>query len=709
MKQVFYNSKQLIEVNEATVPSIGTKEILIAVKASLISTGTETAGYNSGGLYSRNINNFSSVKKLINIINNNGIENTYKKLIVKGSELRPTGYSGSGIVVKIGEQIRKYSVGDKVAYIGAPHAEYVAVGENSMARIPDGVSFSEASFGALACIALHGMRLGEPTLGEKAVILGLGLVGMLVAQFARQSGLEVVCLETNEYRRQFAYELGFTTVLDPSSEENITKTISSFNGGYGADVLYLCTGSNNSYITNNALSFCRDKGRVIMIGDMGLNLMRGPLFSKELDFKISRSYGPGRYDTRYENNGIDYPIGYVRWTANRNLKYFLQALCDNKINVRKMISKEVKLENASEAYQQLKNNSSNLLSIVLTYPEKSAEPPSNRQYVLKCNPNKIKKDILNIGIIGCGSFVQQNLLPHFSKLGARVYGVANQTSKAYSLIKTLFSPVIFTTSIDELIDNEQIDGFIIATPHNLHFEQASKLVKKNKPVHVEKPLTLTLSEANILSKLVYENNGLLTIGFNRRFAPTVLSLKNILKNYNIPKHYLYRVNAPLLPFDHWTMDPEIGGGRLIGEGCHFIDLICYLAGSEILKISGGFLGSESEGIPAGDNFSITLCFANGDLGTIIYSGQGNSALSKERIEVFFGGNVLILDDFINLKGYGIKTYFSSLKKTDKGFKGHLNNYFEAIRGKSDLTTTVNDGLRVATIIDAFLNNDNLKI
>lgn len=709
MKQIFYNSKQLIEISEVPIPEIGDNEILISVKTSLISTGTETVGYNSGSLYSRNIKKLSSIKKIANTINSTGLKNTYRKILEKENELKPTGYSGAGIVVKTGRQVQKYSIGDRVAYIGAPHAEYVVVGENSIARISEGVSFAEASFGALACIALHGVRLADPTLGEKAIVLGMGLVGVLVAQFARLSGMEVICLETIANRRQFAIELGFNTVLDPSSDENIMKTINSCTNGYGADILYLCAGSKNSDVTNNALSFCRDKGRVIMIGDMGLNLIRGPLFSKEIDFKISRSYGPGRYDKQYEQKALDYPIGYVRWTANRNLQYFLQVLSENKINTKNMISKEYSIDEATEAYQQLKDSANNILSIVMTYPDKSLEISAKERHIVKCNRKVPQKNVLNIGVIGCGSFAQQNLLPYFSELGARVYGVANQTSKAFSSIKTLYSPELFTTSVDELINDKQVDGFIIATPHNLHFEQACQIVKSQKPVHVEKPLALNFLEAKTVAHLVIENNSLLTIGFNRRFAPTVVALINILKNYNIPKQYLYRINAPLLPYDHWTMDTEIGGGRLIGEGCHFIDLMCYIANSKVLKISGGFLGSESEGIPAKDNFTINLSFANGDLATIMYSGQGSNLLSKERLEVFFGGNVMILDDFARLDGYGIKSYFSPLKKSDKGFKGHLKNYFDSIRGENNLVTTVHDGLKVAEVIDTLLNNSPTSV
>jgi predicted dehydrogenase/threonine dehydrogenase-like Zn-dependent dehydrogenase len=701
MKQVFINSSQIAEIHEVDIPPCDHNEVLISVRSSLISTGTETAGYASGSMISRGIRNPSAIKTVVNSLRQDGITATHRKIKAKSKELTPRGYSGAGVIVSVGKNVRSFSVGDRVAYAGSPHAEYVAVKENMAARIPEGVSFSDAAFGAVACIAMHGVRLGEPTLGENCVVLGLGLVGLLVAQFARASGLKVLGLEPNRRRRDNAKDLGFSEVIDPGAEDNLVQTIHFYTNGIGTDIMYLCAGIKNSTITNDALACCRDKGRVIMIGDMGLSLDRAPLFQKELDFKISRSYGPGRYDKNYEEKGLDYPVGYVRWTEQRNLSLFLEMIQRGEVVVDKMISAEFPVENAPEAYRSLVEDGERSLAVLLIYPEHKPEP-----YELSSAPRislqKIKKKELLIGVIGCGSFVQANLLPHFRFLGARLYGVANRTPKDFSTLKAIYSPDVLTTSVDQLINDPNVDAFIIATQHNSHAQLAKAVLEKGKPVHVEKPLTLTLADAEMLDELVRKHNGLLTIGFNRRCAPSVVALKKMLLQSQGPRQFLYRINAPVLPSDHWLLDPEIGGGRLIGEGCHFIDLICYLANSEVVKVAGGFLGSDSPILRSRDNFAITICFANGDIGTIVYSGQGNANLSKERIEVFVAGRVVVIDDFKSFKGYGVSVPVLELKRPDKGFRAHLENFFSAVKGESELVTTVDDGLRVAMIIEKML-------
>ena len=703
MKQVFFNSSGIPEVHVGDIPFCGDKDVLISVKASLISTGTETAGYDSGSMFSRGLRNPSAIKSVVNSVKEQGYYATYKKIKARDGELVVRGYSGAGIVTGAGKNVRGFSIGDRVAYAGAPHAECVAANENLVARIPEGVSFSEAAFGALGCIAMHGVRLGEPSLGETCAVLGLGLVGLLVAQLARASGLKVLALEPNHQRRDIAVKLGFTDVIDPTVEDDLVKTLHFFSSGLGVDIMYLCAGIKDSSITNEALSCCRDRGRVIMIGDMGLALDRSPLFQKELSFKVSRSYGPGRYDVNYEAKGLDYPIGYVRWTEKRNLSLFLEMIQGGSIRVKEMISTEFSIENAPEAYRLLVEERDKTLAVLLTYKETEAESQALETPSL-FSLKRTRKDELSIGIIGCGSFAQNNLLPHFQALGAKLYGVANRSAKEFSKIKAIYSPNVTTTNAEELIKDSNVDAFIIATHHNTHADIAKAVIEEGKPVYVEKPLALTLSDAESVAKLVRDRKGLLSIGFNRRCASSVKELKKLLVNSPKPRQFLYRINAPVLPSDHWLLDPEIGGGRLIGEGCHFIDLVCYLADSEVVKISGGFLGSDSPILHSRDNFAITICFANGEIGTIVYSGQGNANLSKELIEVFVAGRVFVIDDFISLQSYGVKKDTIKTHGQDKGFKSHLKTFFDAVRGKTELITTVNDGVRVARIIEHILDN-----
>ncbi|MDB4264744.1 bi-domain-containing oxidoreductase [bacterium] len=701
MKQIFFDSSQLPKVQQVCAPSYGDKDILISVSKSLISTGTETAGYDSGSMFSRGLRNPSAIKSVANSVKEQGVYATYKKVKAKKKELVARGYSGAGIVTGVGINVRGFSIGDRVAYAGAPHAEYVVVNEHLVARIPEGVSFAEAAFGALGCIAMHGVRLGEPSLGETCAVIGLGLVGLLAAQLARESGLRVICVEPNHHRRNIAEKLGFSDIIDPTEEEDLTKTLHFFSRGLGMDIMYLCAGIKDSRITNEALSCCRDRGRVIMIGDMGLDLDRAPLFKKELSFKVSRSYGPGRYDVNYEMKGLDYPVGYVRWTEQRNLSLFLEMIQRGLIRVKEMISSEYPIEIAPDAYRMLVDESAKKLAVLLTYKGSETQSETLKQPPI-VSFKRNKKDELSIGIIGCGSFVQKELLSNFHALGAKLYGIANRTAKEFSKLEAIYKPEITTTNADILINDPNVDAFIVATHHNTHVAFAKAIIEQGKPVYVEKPLALTLSDAEVLSKLVKDQSGLLTIGFNRRCAPSVVVLKQMLIKSPGPRQFLYRVNAPVLPPDHWLTDPEIGGGRLIGEGCHFIDLICYLANSEVVKVTGGFLGSDSPILRSRDNFAITICFANGDIGTIVYSGQGNPHLTKELIEVFVAGRAFVIDDFKNIQSYGVKCDAVKISGQDKGFKSNLKAFFEAVRGKSELITTVDDGVRVARVIESFL-------
>jgi len=486
-------------------------------------------------------------------------------------------------------------------------------------------------------------------------------------------------------------------------EDDLSKTLFFFSSGSGMDIMYLCAGIKDSSLTNEALSCCRDRGRVIMIGDMGLDLDRVPLFQKELSFQVSRSYGPGRYDVNYEVKEMGYPIGYVRWTEQRNLSLFLEMIQRESIRIKEMISTEFPIENAPDAYRLLVEKSDKTLAVLLTYKEGQPESQTLESPSL-ISFKRTKKDVLSVGVIGCGSFAQNNLLPNFHALDAKLYGVANRTTKQFSKIKAICAPEVTTTSPEQLIRDPNVDAFIIATHHNTHASLVKLVLEQGKPVYVEKPLALTLSDAEALAKLVRDRKGLLSIGFNRRCAPAVVALKKMLLKSPSPRQFLYRVNAPVLTPEHWLLDPEIGGGRLIGEGCHFVDLICYLANSEVVKVTGGFLGSDSPILRSRDNFAITICFANGGMGTIVYSGQGNAKLSKELIEVFVAGRVFVIDDFKSLQSYGVKYDTIKTNGQDKGFKSHLKIFFDAVRGKSKLIATVDDGVRVMRIIEHILDN-----
>ena len=696
MKQVFLNSRQVAEVAEVDVPGLGAREVLVRVRSSLISTGTETAGYDVGSLVARGLRDPSRLKAVWESVRRDGLRETLERVRVKAHELTPRGYSGAGVVVGVGPEVRLVAVGDRVAYAGAPHAEYVAVSENLVAQMPAEVSFEEAAFGAVASIALHGVRLAEPTLGERVLVVGLGLIGLLAAQFARASGATVIAVEPLESRRALGRSVGVEVVLDPHEVEDLAGAVAFVTDGHGADAALLCAGGRDSTVTNLALAACRDRARVVMVGDMGLDLQRGPLFRKELAFRVSRSYGPGRYEPNYEVRGLDYPIGYVRWTEGRNLACFLDLIARGTLRVRAMISRRFPLVEAGVAYRVLIDDPVSSIAVLLEPEEHDAMPAPAP---LRRRARAARPELVRVGVIGCGSFVTQQLLPHFESLGAALHGVANKSSVGFAALEARYRPSLLTTSVDCLLEEPAIDAFIVGTRHNLHAPLAERILRIGKPVHVEKPMAMSAAEAGVLSRVVREVDGMLTVGYNRRFAPTVDALREALATCVPPRQFLYRVNALPVPMGHWILDPIEGGGRMVGEGCHFIDLICYLAGADLSDVSGSLVGGANPAVSPRDNFAVTLRFANGDVGTVVYTAQGSPGPSKERLEVFSGGRVFDLEDFLRLHVYGARKPALVLRRADKGFRGHLENFFESVRGRGALRTTAQDGVRVAQIIE----------
>jgi predicted dehydrogenase len=391
----------------------------------------------------------------------------------------------------------------------------------------------------------------------------------------------------------------------------------------------------------------------------------------------------------------------VRWTEGRNLAQVMTMLRDGTLSVEPMISARVPVEEAERAYQGLVESADSALATVLLYPAKPLETP--RPAPMRRKAAATRTGELRIGVIGAGSFVEATLLPHLTGLGARLYAVANRSPTAFSRLEAVYQPALLTTDPSELLADPAVDAVLIGTRHDSHAHLGIQAVTAGKAVHLEKPLALSLADAEAVEEAVVREGGLLTIGFNRRLAPHTVALREALATAGQPRQFLYRVNAPLVPAGHWSLDPVEGGGRLIGEGCHFIDLVCYLAGSEVEGISGGFLGAGAKASAAQDNFALTLRFQNGDLATVVYSGQGNPGLAKERLEVFAGGKAFVLDDFSRLTTHGARLSAPALSKADKGFRAHLANFLAAVRGEEPLLTTVHDGVRVARIIDRLVH------
>jgi predicted dehydrogenase/threonine dehydrogenase-like Zn-dependent dehydrogenase len=690
MRQLFKNSNQLVSISDVYIPEIDQEEILVRVIYSAISTGTETSSYNSSGFISRNVVSKSRVGLVLDQIKTNGIKDTFDKIRVKYNELTPTGYSGVGEIVKVGKLVNTFVVGDIVSYMSAPHAEYVIVNPNLVCRVPEGVKLEDASLGAIACIGLHGVRLSQPSLGESCLIIGLGMVGLFVGQFAKNSGLDVYCIDPDKNRRHIANQLGLFKTYKSISEVN-SETLTTSVDDYGFDILYLCASSTSKELINDAMSLCRDRARVILVGDLPINLDRDIMFSRELSFCVSRSYGPGRYSNSYEKKNYDYPIGYVRWTEQRNLGYFLKELKNQTIDVSNIISKIIDFEHAEKAFNLLTQEKGENLCVVLKYNNK-IDMSSPVKVITK---SSLQKNKLNIVLIGCGAFAQQNILKHFDDLSLNLYAVVNKTNSELQNIRTLYPRAIYSTNYKELMLDNEIDAFIVATRHDSHYDILLNLLKTKKPIYVEKPLAINFNEILEIQELVHNNSSLLTIGYNRRFAKSIEDLMFMISKIEGSKHINYRINAPSIPLSHWIVDPVKGGGRLIGEGVHFLDLVNFITKSEILNASCEFVSADLPVISR-DNFTILLKYYNGQV-------------SKESIEIFIGGTVFIVDNFMSLKIYSDNYKEIKYESNQKGFYEQLNNFSNAIKGLDDLRTTVVDAVNTGRIIEEILNQSNVQV
>jgi predicted dehydrogenase/threonine dehydrogenase-like Zn-dependent dehydrogenase len=704
MKQLFLNASQIAVIADAPAPTPGPREILVRTVASAVSPGTETAGYGAGSPVARGVTDPSVLRRVGKMVAETGFSQTIKTIEAKLASLTPRGYSGAGVVVAVGSDVAGYREGDRVAFMGAPHAQFVAVRERLVARIPDGVAYEEAAFGALACIALHGVRLGGATVGECVVVAGLGILGQLAAQFSRLGGATVVAADPAEVRADAARALGIPLVLSDLSDGLVARMVDDVTARRGADVLLLCASTKNRDAVNGYLNCCRDQARVVVIGDVSLDLDRGPLFRRELSLRVSRSYGPGRYDPAYEEAGHDYPAGFVRWTEQRNLEFYLQALREGNISVRALITDTVPFAEAPSVYNALASGSAEKLGVVLAYDadfpvDASTAPVATSALIQRSRAKTGAAGMpVRLGVIGAGAFARSNLLPHCGPLGARVSAIANRTGVAFAELRSLYSPEVLTTNPAEVLNRADLDAVIIATQHDSHADLALRALARGLAVHVEKPMSLTLLDAERIRDAVVQYGGLLTIGYNRRFSVLTDELRDAVATSGPGRQYLYRINAPPPPPGHWTIHPRIGGGRLVGEGCHFIDLVRYLAQSEVESVDYAEVDAPLDSGLRGDSWSLTMRFSNGDIGTIVYSGRGSVQLPKERLEVFAGGWSAVLDNFLALRFFG-RSGGRVLRTSDKGFRAQLKNFLGALRGAESLRTDVSDGLAVARIIE----------
>jgi predicted dehydrogenase len=620
------------------------------------------------------------VKMVLEKARTDGVLPTLAAVSNKLDQPLALGYCNVGLVMDLGSGVNGISVGDRVISNGK-HAEVVSVPANLCARIPESVSDDEAAFTVIGAIGLQGIRLAEPTLGEAVVVTGLGLIGLMTVQLLRAHGCRVLGIDLDAERLRRAKDFG-AEIVDLSAGEDPVAAANRFSRGRGVDAVIITASTESSELVHQAALMCRKRGRIVLVGVAGLELSRADFYTKELTFQVSCSYGPGRYDPNYEENGVDYPVGFVRWTEQRNFEAVLDMMSDGRLDVMSLISHRVPITEAEKAYALISGNAPSM-GILLEYlpVHQKTDSELRRSTVSLGAQGMTKTDKKSvIGFIGSGNYATAVLIPAFKETGAELKSVASQNGVSGVHAGRKFGFRDTTTDIEKVLSDPEINIVVIATRHDTHASLADRALRAGKHVFVEKPLALTLDQLHEIEAARSDSRtGLrpqLMVGFNRRFAPHVVKMKSLLEGIREPKVLAMTVNAGAIPRDHWTQDSRAGGGRIVGEACHFIDLLRHLAGS---RITGFKASALSEVGGSADNASITLQFEDGSIGTILYVANGHKGFPKERLEVFAAGRILQLDNFRRLNAFGWPGVgHMRLMRQDKGQKACAEAFVRAV-------------------------------
>jgi len=629
------------------VPALQKGRVLVRTVASLISAGTERAAVElvSKGLVKEARQRPDLVKAVVAKVKSEGLLNTFASVRDKMAASQSLGYSAAGIVEAVAEDVTEFRAGDRVACAGvgfASHAEVLSVPKNLCVHLPDGVSFESGAYGTLGAIALQGVRLAEPTLGESVVVIGLGLVGQLTVQLLKANGCRVFGLDLDQSRVALALELGADKAV--VSSEAATKEIETWTRGHGADAVLITAATDSNQPIELAARVSRLKGRVIVVGMTGMDIPRAPFFSRELKLVISMSYGPGRYDPEYEERGHDYPLPYVRWTEKRNIESFLELIGDGRLNVERLTTHRFSIKEADRAYQLISGELQEPnLGVVLNY-DPGAEV-IRKVSLGAASPVRKSEKSIGLGVIGAGGYVPAMLLPHFKTERVEFRSIATATGVTAHDVGKRFGFAYAMSSAEEVLDDASVNLVVIGTRNNTHAELARGGLERNKHVFCEKPLALNDEQLESVLEAARSSQGKLMVGFNRRFAPLTQRAKEFFNNVDAPLSILYRVNAGRIPNEHWMQNAEEGGGRIIGEVCHFIDLIQYLVGAPPVSLFAESISARSSKIVDADSVIITLRFADGSNGSVAYLAEGDKGLAKERVEIFGAGRTFVLDDF----------------------------------------------------------------
>lgn len=651
MKQILQHIKDgKTVVEEVPVPVVRRGMVLVQTAASLVSAGTErmVVDFASKNLIGKAAARPDLVKQVINKAKREGVLPTLEAAFNKLDQPMPLGYSSAGTIVEVGEDVQDFKPGDRVACAGggyAVHAEYNLVPVNLVARLPDSVDFNAAAFTTLGAIALHGFRLSSPQIGESVCIIGLGLLGLLAAQISSAAGCKVFGVDLSEDRVKLAEKMGVAAC----SRGNAQDISAGFTNGMGFDHVLICADTPSNDPIELAGNIVRDRGTVIAIGAVGLQIPRKRYYEKEIHFMVSRSYGPGRYDPLYEEGGVDYPPGFVRWTEGRNLQGFVDLVANGQVKVHELITHQIPIEDAPRAYDLIAGKTAEpFLGVMLTYPATDKAHDLSRMVPLQSRTTE-KLSSIRLGVLGAGNYAHAVFLPIINKFGGiQPVGIATASGMSAQQAARKYGFSIASTEEKDILENDEINTVVVLTRHQHHARQVLAALRHNKAVYCEKPLALSSEDlAEIESELARENCPMLTVGYNRRFAPMAQSLAAFLRPRNDPLYIQYRVNAGYLPSNHWLHDPSQGGGRIIGEGCHFIDFLTFLVGQLPVSVSAVALPDKDK--YRQDNVQLTLRYPDGSIGTMTYLSSGNRNVSKERVEAFTSGRVAILDDFRSLE------------------------------------------------------------
>lgn len=668
-------------VTEAPAPQCTSGHVLIVTTTSLISAGTERmlVGFGKASLIDKARQQPEKVKMVLEKVQTDGLLTTYDAVKSKLAQPLALGYCNVGVIHEIGHGVDGLKVGDRVVSNG-PHADVVKVPKYLCAKIPDQVSDEAAAFAVVASIGLQGIRLAEPTLGECFVVTGAGLIGLLTIQMLRANGCRVLAIDFDQSKLELAKQFG-AEVCNPGRGEDPVATGLAFSRGLGIDGVIITASTKVSDPVTQAARMSRKRGRIILVGVTGLELNRADFYEKELSFQVSCSYGPGRYDAEYEDKGHDYPLGFVRWTEQRNFVAVLDMLAAGTLNVDPLITHRFDFEDAPQAYNVLTEDQAGL-GILLKYPSAIASR-LGQNVVLK--PIQVEPENAVVGFIGAGNYASRILIPAFKKASAQLHTIvtAGGINGVIHGSKTGFAEA--STDLNAMLQHPEINTIAIVTRHNSHASMVEKVLAAGKHVFVEKPLALHVDEIDRIEQLYQQQSttdrySRVMVGFNRRFAPQVQKMKALLDTVKEPKSFIMTMNAGAIPAEHWTQDLQIGGGRIIGEACHFIDLMRFLAGSKIVSIQARRMGETDAVQVLEDKASMTFGFEDGSFGTIFYLANGASSFPKERIEVFTAGRVLQLDNFRKLKGFGWPGFNKmNLWRQDKGQEACAAAFVESIR------------------------------